>query len=459
MLFSQSPWRADGSLGRFAALVVLGLVMVGCDKPAEVHTPARPHIDTLVVATPHNEIIRNVFAEAFSNWHKKHHGNYVQIRWIHAGTPQCVEYVRETGRPGSVPEGRAIPDVLFGGGVLSHRTIAEQGLSVPMAMADIEANLPLELKGTQARDPENRWHSSALSNFGILVARQATQQWGIDLPRSWVDLADQRFYGWIAIADPQRSGSNEQCLLTILQKYGWEKGWGIILRIAANCRALAQGSDEVINNVCSGSCLAGFCVNFNALRQIQQYGSDVLAYVTPADANAISPDVLSVLTYAQHPKIAERFARFCVSESGQKTWGFKAEFRDGQTKTLFHYPIDPNFYVEHRDKLSVPDNPFEMDSILAVDQELQNRQAVAMGPLLLAACGSNHVALQRCWRKIIASGMNEAALAELLKPIVTEARAYEMGKKYQKGGEAADAVLSEWSKLFSEKYERVNGML
>ena len=440
--------------------LALLFLFAGCERAPVIDIPAEPKVEQLAIVTPHNEMIRSAFENAFSDWHHERHGSYVQIRWVATGTPQCVQYVQEAGRPDFVPAGRPIPDVMFGGGPLDHQVIADQGLSRAVDLAEIESDLPPTVMGTLTRDPTNRWHSSALSGFGILVAGKSCRQRGIAVPASWKDLADPRFHGWLAIADPERSGSNRHCLIMILQKYGWEEGWGLIMRIAANCRALAGSSDEVIHSVSTGNFLAGFCVNFNALRRIEQRGGDVLAYVVPSDAGAITPDPVSVLTYALHPELGERFARFCVSEAGQRLWGFKAEFRGGHNDTLFRYPISPRFYAaEHRDKLGVPDNPFEMSAIVPVDPELERKRTQIVGPLLLAACGDNHVALQRCWRKIIDAGMNEAALAELLKPVVSEPEAYELGARYREGGEASEALTKDWSELFRQKYARVEAIL
>lgn len=459
MLLNQSTLRIARSRARAAMCLAALFLFAGCERQPAVHIPVKPKVEQLVVVTPHNKAIRTAFGEAFSDWHHAEHGSYIQIDWVTAGTPQCVQYVREAGRPDFVPAGRPIPDVLFGGGPHDHQLIADQGLSRAVDLADVESDLPSEIAGTATRDPENRWHSSALSSFGILVAPKACRERGIAAPATWEDLADPRFFGWLAIADPERSGSNRQCLVIILQQYGWEQGWGFVMRIAANCRALAGSSTEVIGSVSTGNCLAGFCVNFSALRQIEQRGDDALAYVIPSDGTAITPDPLSVLTYALHPEIGKRFVSFCVSEAGQKTWAYRAEFRDGQHDTLFRYPINRTFYSEHMDKLGVPDNPFEMPSLVSVDRQSEKKQSDVIGPLLLAACEDNHITLQRCWRKIIDAGMHQKALAELLAPIVSESEAYELGVRYRSGGDAAEALRKDWSERFRKKLETVEAIL
>ncbi|MCP4589606.1 MAG: solute-binding protein [bacterium] len=450
---------ARGRLSMLVLLVSTFCCLTGCERAPAVKIPDAPKVEQLVLVTPHSEMIRTAFADAFSEWHHEGYGSYVQVRWVAAGTPLCVQYVQEAGRPDFVPAGRPIPDVMFGGGSMEHQLLADLGLSQPVDLGELEAELPAAIQGIATRDAENRWHSSALSAFGILIGRQACLERGIEEPQTWEDLADPRYFGWLSIADPQRSGSNRQCLSMILQKYGWEEGWGIIMRIAANCRAMADSSSQVVSSVSTGSCLAGFCVNFTALRRIEQRGAGVLNFVVPSDAGAITPDPVSVLTYALHPKIGEHFARFCVSDAGQELWGVRAEHRGGHDNTLFRYPINPTFYTEHADRLGVPDNPFELTTIFPLDQVLERKQSQVLGPMLNAACGDNHILLQRCWEKIIRSGMSPAALAELTKPIVGAEEAFELGASAQGDTEATAALLKDWSARFREKYERVEGML
>jgi ABC-type Fe3+ transport system substrate-binding protein len=457
----MSPMLTRPSVARLvvvAALASLTPWCVGCEPRQPVSVPSAPPVDRLVIVTPHNEATRTVFEDAFFDWHQEQYGGYIAIEWVAYGTPQCVRFVREAGRPDFIPAGRPIPDVFFGGGPLDHDIIAEMGLSLPVDLEDVEAQLPAEIAGIKTRDAQTRWHASALAGFGLLVAQRACDLRDIEPPASWADLGDPRFYSWLSVADPERSGSNRQCLLLILQKYGWDEGWGIIMRIAANSRALAASSTDVIRNVVSGNCLAGFCVNFNALRQVELHGAAV-AYVVPQDASTISADPVSVLTYAQHPTIGKRFVQFCLSDAGQAAWGYKAEHRGGRGNTLFRYPIHPAIYTEHQAELSVTDNPYESASIVPLVAELERQRSRIVGPLLLAACGDNHIRLQQCWRQVIDAGMPQAALDELLKPVMSESEAYKLGDQYHADRDAAVALFQDWAERFRQKYARVESLL
>lgn len=449
-------------------LAVVGLAIAavtGCDDTSvrEARIDPAPPPSRLVIVTPHNETIRRTFYEGFSEYYDQTHDQPVAIQWIHRGSPQCVECIEDAATNSEIALRGLAPDLMFGGGVTEHQRLVEMGLARPMkAKAPEEALLPKTLLGVPLLDEQNYWHATALSGFGIFVNRRACIEREIAAPRTWADLADPAYYGWVAMADPARSGSNRFCLGLILQRHGWDEGWSLILRTAANCRALFPSSSEAITAVSSGLCLSGYSVNFVALQEAQRHDAGRLDYVSPADASAITPDLITVAKYASVPDLAEEFVRYCLSEEGQALWslrGGRPGAEEGASqRTLFRYPVLPTMYEKYADKLAVGDNPFERTSDFAVDMELERKQAAIVVPLLAAACGDNHILLQRAWKAVIDRGLPEDAVAELTKPLFTEAEALELGARYQRGEEAGE-LDAQWAASFREKYEKVLAML
>jgi len=430
----------------------------------------------LVVLTPHNEIIREAFERGFGEWHLREHGRPVVIRWVSMGTPQCLRYVEEAASNNELAVRGKVPDLMFGGGVTEHRELAERGFARKLTAAvPEETAIPKSLRGAPLVDDAGRWHATALSDFGIFFNRKACHERGLPEPAAWEDLASPAYYGWVAVADPTRSGSNRFCLDLILQRYGWEQGWGLILRLAANARTLLPGSTAVLENVSSGMCLAGLSVNFAALQEVAADEGWHLAYVTPVGASAITPDVITILSYASSPELAERFVRFCLSDAGQAFWGVQAgsgapDGTSGEAppattvyETLYRYPVVPAAYQKFAGRLSVPDNPFERTTDLVIDMDLEQKQARIVGPLLLAACGENHILLQKAWKAVIdaglpltpgVKGLPAEALAELTRPPFDEKTAYELGLRFEKGDDAS-GLAADWSAAFRAKYEKV----
>ncbi len=454
----MADFAAENGALRRLLVVAIGLaISAGC-KPADdagsSGIRAVPALQ-LTIISPHSQRIRDTFAEAFSEWHDSEFNRSVAIDWIVLGTPQCVEYIDDIFEGRNIEGGMKAPDLMFGGGIAYHRALAERDRCFELKLGDALEGIPADIHGLPTRDQENRWVATGLSSFGILYNAADCKARGIEPPATWSDLADPRFAGWLAIADPAKSGSYRQSMMLILQHQGWDDGWGTLVRILANARALESGSARGHDQIESGVMLGGFAVNFDGLRRVQE-NPDSLAYVNPPGASAVTPDVVSVVKTAADARLAEQFVRFCLSEQGQAIWSVDADGREESNHTLYHYPIKPSLYESQKGKLAVEDNPFETDFGIQIDLKLAAKQAEALVPLTEAMCNGNHILLQQAWAAVQKSGMNETALAKLCEPIVGEQEAFDAIARMQSAGSAeADAIEKQWAEAFRARLKEV----
>lgn len=452
--------------GRWAVgVVILALagLTVGCEPqaPARVSQPVS-RTKTLTIVSPHSAEIRQAFELGFTNYHylktgkNGRDGEIVRIHWIARGTPECRAYVEQVAASLGA-ERRLNADIMFGGGVRDHALLADENLSVAVKLDDLTKDIPAEVAGVPTRDAEGRWYATGLSSFGILYNKGALAQRDIAPPATWDDLADPRFFSWLAIADPAASGSHRECMVLMLQKYGFEDGWSRIIRMLGNSRALVERSSSALQQTRNGVFLASFAVNFDGLHY-QHISHDGCEYVDPADATVATPDVISVLSTTTDRKLAEAFVRYCLSDEGQLLWCSPTNI-GGSEFRLYHYPINPAVYTKHADKLEVDRNPFETQYGIQYDVEKAAGYASVVTPMVQAACGENHVLLQRAWRALIDAGMPADALKELTAPPVDDATALKLSGEFESAADGGDAVRAEWSKAFAEKYRKVLAML
>ena len=450
----MSPYH--GSRRRTCSLIALvaaaSSAMVSCEpQPARPQTtPAK----TLTILSPHGADIRASFEAAFAKWYRQEHRTDVEIVWIVRGTPKCVDYVEDYHvLPREAAPARA-PDVLFGGGVRDHRLLAERGRSLPLQIDVPVDRIPAEIAGVPMRDGEGRWFATGLTSFGILYNQRACQGRRIDPPSSWSDLGDPRFRGWLALAGPDVSGSTRQCLMVIVQQHGWDKGWDIITRTLANARTLVAGSPVALGQVESGESLAAFASNFDG--QARATGSDgSLRYIDSPQGTALTPDIVSVLQCASDAELARRFVEYCLSPEGQALWGLREERRRSYAPTLYYYPIDRTLYAQRGDDLAVVKNPIEGPVGFRLDPAASEEQAAAIVPLVLAACGENHLLLQRVWKAIIEAGMPAETTVELTSPPFDEQVALELGRRFAAADRVESALMiEELAGTFKSKYER-----
>ena len=431
-------------------------------RPARDAGQWREGDPVLVVVSPHIASIREEFARGFSRWHAERFGRPVQIDWRNiGGTTEIMRYLqgeyaaafrawaRREGVPAADaalaarrPEDPAAAaawdafrahddpaafgckiDVFFGGGTYDHGAAEAQGLTVPpWPEGGVPAGLFEDADGA-TMIPEGlggevwlgkAYFSAVLSGFGICANPDRLVELGVTnadgtarQPRAWLDLADPRLVGQVAVTDPTKSGSIAKAFEMILHstcrdhvlaagytpeqidefehsfasgsqvpkfegsqvsepsnlrtfelanyqqavEAGWLAGIHLLQRIGANARYFTDAAGKPPQDVAAGDAAAGVCIDFYGRVQAETTrtaeGVDRLLYVTPRGGSSISGDPISLLRGADHRELAARFIEYVLSEDGQKLWNGKPGTPGGPEKrALRRLPIRRDFYPD-----------------------------------------------------------------------------------------------------------------
>jgi ABC-type Fe3+ transport system substrate-binding protein len=411
---------------RIALAVALAVVIATPVVLRPAGPPAARGARTLIVVTPHNEQIQREFAEAFVDWHLRTHGEAVSLVYsVPGGTSEIRRLLEsryaaaiEAGRP---PGGDA--DLLFGGGSFEHDQlkrgvlIREPGggerwepISAPVDFdpAWLEAVYGARTIGdVPLFDPDRHWFGSALSGFGIAFNRDVLDQVGADPPRTWADLGDPRLRGLVALVNPGQSGSVTTAFEGILKFRGWEEGWRILRRAAANARFFSGSSLKPPAEVSFGNAALGVCIDFYGRYQaeaLERAGADPrrIGYLDPPDVGTIDPDPISMLRGAPSPDLARRFIEFCLSDEGQALWQFRIADRgiDGLGPRHFQLRrlvVTKPMYVRYEGRMIDDVDPFAI-ARPAGDVHPDMRSFI---PVLFAAMAiDRHAELRSAWSAI-----------------------------------------------------------
>ena len=386
--------------------------------------------ETLTIITPHNEAIRHEFSLGFRRWYKERTGRTVFLDWLVIGGTSDIarflesEYVaafqnywtRQLKRPwstevqGSFANGRLTPDapavarearetflasnvgcgidLFFGGGSFDFISQANAGRLVATHLMESKPELfndsviPLTFAGEEYRDKPGRWIGNVLSTYGILYNRDALKRLGISQPPAeWSDLADGRYVGEIALADPTKSGSIAKAFENLIQQQmqrrlaalkasnppsaaandaaalesaavreGWVAGLRLLQLIGANSRYFTDSSQKPPIDVSQGDCAAGICIDFYGRSQAEVTahrgaGEGRLGFVTPKGGAVSSVDPIALLRGAPHRDVAEAFIEYTLSMEGQKLWNFRPGTEGGPARfALRRLPVRRDFY-------------------------------------------------------------------------------------------------------------------
>ncbi|MDP9291210.1 MAG: extracellular solute-binding protein, partial [Verrucomicrobiota bacterium] len=442
----------------FAILLVLPVAL----RPHSSRNDGR----TLVIITPHNEAIRYEFERAFDASHFAKTGEHVRIDWrTPGGASEIARYLaseyagafenywrNSLGKAwGSVVQasfdnGRIDPatesdpirreararflasnvscgvDLLFGGGSFDFISNARAGRLVDSGFIRAHPELfndqaiPQNFGGEPFWDANGRWVGVCLGAFGICSNQDALALLKIDPPRDWSDLADPRFFGNIALADPTQSGAAAKAFEMIIQQQmrsaaspaeGWVRAFQMIQRIAANARYFTDSGTKVPLDVGAGDAAAGMCIDFygrfesEALRRADQ--SSRLVYLTPAGGSSLGADPIGLLRGAPHPDLARDFIEFALSPEGQKLWTLKAGSPGGPVKfALRRLAVRPELYAsEFAPFRSDPEiQPYAHRDEFSYRPEWTGALFTTLSFVIRAAFIEPHEELQTAWRAL-----------------------------------------------------------
>lgn len=360
-------------------------LLCGCGRQAPLE---------INIVSPHIPEIRKEFSDGFTAWYAARTGKQVLVRWLDVGgTGESIEYVKSRNDPKN-PVGGV--DIFFGGGDVPFFTLAKLDLLAPCGLPDsVIRNIPQELNGVTLYSPESLWYGAALSSFGILCNLEAAKRNGFQIPRTWADLAGPELAGWVATGDPRYSGTVHVMYEIILQAYGWEKGWEIILRMAANSKEFFKGASGTAKSVSLGQTAFGLSVDFYAFAEIERFGRDRLLFVLPESLSIVTPDGIGLLKNSHEPEIARAFILYVMTE-GQKLWMFRQGEPGGpKHAALCRMSPDSTLYRAGAQSLAVTQNPFTAVTTRAYDGRLTGKRWALLNDLVASFLVANHRELRR----------------------------------------------------------------
>jgi iron(III) transport system substrate-binding protein len=407
----------------------------------------------LEIITPHNSDTEAEFERGFI----KAVGRPVRIRWITKGTGQILQQLDAQQR--ATPGGSFELDLLFGGGVPDHELAASKGyLDKPRLPDAALAGIPPTIAGVPTYDPNGRWYGAALSSFGVLVNRRGLTNQKLPDIAEWKDLGDPRLYSWVVLADPRPSSSVRVSYELILQQYGWERGWPLLMQIFANARLITDSASAIPGEVAGGNALVGPCIDFYAHGRVAEAGADVLIYVNPAGGSAIAPDPIALLRRAPHRELAEKFIAFVLSPEGQRLWVLPVGAAGGPAEhALRRLPVRPDVCALASGAGSIKD-PYkqaEAGTFRKLDERLYRQRNQLLAELIGAALVDPHEDARMAWKALADGGMKPEALAEWNQLPFAESALPELAQKLEAGERETKKLTRQWTQWAQAKYARV----
>jgi len=417
-------------------------------RPAETRKiPADAEV--LVVITTHDPAVRRTFEEAFAE-HMNNQGREVRIDWRLPN--RSVDVARQLDASYKAADQRGREgigiDLLFGGRAHDFNRHASNGHLAPSRVFIDHPEwfqpeiIPFSFTGEQYFHPAGLWVGACLTSYGIVYNTDSLARLGIDTPPNrWEDLADPRYFGQIALADPTQSSAANKAFEMLIQEQiharleaipsdaidpqrarseaisrGWEQGLQLIQKISANARHFTGNPAKIPLDVAQDNAAAGMSVDFHGRTfddlHRQSNGESRIQFVIPENGSSISADPIAILRGASNRDLAESFVAFVLSVEGQRLWNYRAGTPGGpQHTSLRRLPIRKDLYVgDELRYFADPDAlPYQHAGNFVYRPELTGQAFDALALIIRSMCLDSHREQRRAWQTLQKTGFPPAA--------------------------------------------------
>jgi len=250
-----------------------------------------------------------------------------------------VTYLRETK---AKPEA----DIFWVSAPDAFQTLKTEGLldrySPPK---EIMSKIPAKIGTFPIHDPDGAYFGFAVSGYGLMWNKNYVQAHKLPAPKEWIDLTNSKYYGHVVISAPSRSGTTHLTVEVILQAYGWDKGWALLLNSGGNMGAITERSFGVPEAVNSGQYGIGVVIDFFGLSAIASGQPVDFAYPS---LTSVVPASVGIVKDAPNLENAKAFVNYLLSDAGQLVL-FSPE--------IARLPVLPELYAKAPNNYP---NPFKM---------------------------------------------------------------------------------------------------
>lgn len=324
-------------------------------------------------------------------------------------TNQGVTYLRET---------RAKPDadIFWASSVDAFLTLKQDGLLDRVEIPrDIAARIPAKVADFPVHDPDGHYVGFAISGYGLMWNTRYLQAHKLQAPKEWVDLATPAYFGHLVMSAPSRSGTTHLTVEVILQAYGWEKGWALLLNAGGNMGTITERSFGAPEAVISGQYGVGVVIDFFGLSAIAS--GQPVDFVYPS-LTAVVPASIAKVKGGPNAENATKFITFLLSDAGQSLLF---------TREVARLPVVPALYAKAPQGYP---NPFLLKlGGVKFDAKLSSSRVNLVNALFDQLVTFRHAELKGAWNAIylaqaaVAKAKTAGKSVERAEGLLREARA------------------------------------
>lgn len=273
------------------------------DQPAETAT-ANPMDELIAAAQAEGELVvygsceEPYLAAACENFEKLY-GIKTTFQRLSTGEVQA-KIEEENGKPSA--------DVWFGGTTDPYNVVASEGL-----LEAYEAVNASNLVDSKYRDADGYWYGIYKGILGFMVNTDELTRMGIDEPKDWTDLLDEKYKGLVWLSNYNTAGTAKLVVNTMIQKYGHDEGIKYLTDLDKNIEVYTKSGSGPSKNVGTGECVVGIGFLHDGITQIVDNGYENVKLIIPSSGTSYEIGATAIFKGAAHPAAAKLWIEYALS--------------------------------------------------------------------------------------------------------------------------------------------------
>ena len=205
-------------------------------------------------------------------------------------------------------KGNPSADVWFGGTTDPYNVLAAEGLLEPY-----KATNATHLISEQFKDKDGNWYGIYEGILGFMVNKDELTRLGIDAPKDWPDLLDEKYKGLIWLSNYNTAGTAKLVINTMIQKYGHDEGIKYLQDLDKNIQVYTKSGSGPSKNVGTGECIVGIGFLHDAIAQIVDNGYENIEVIIPSSGTSFEVGATAMFKGAKHPNAAKLWIEYALT--------------------------------------------------------------------------------------------------------------------------------------------------
>lgn len=276
---------------------------------------------------------------AACNHFQELYGIEVQNQRLSTGEVQA-KIEEENGNPSG--------DVWFGGTTDPYNVATAEGLLEPY-----KANNASHILKPKYMDADGNWYGIYTGLLGIMYNKDELERKGIDAPKDFKDLLDEKYKGLIWSSNYNTAGTAKLIINTAIQKYGHDEGIQFLVDLDKNIAVYTKSGSGPSKNIGTGECTIGLGFLHDGIYQIVDNGYENIGLQIPESGTSCEVGATAIFKGCKHENAAKLWIEYalspeCVGLAAQNgSYQFLVIDNAEQPQVAKDYGLDPDNVMDY----------------------------------------------------------------------------------------------------------------